>query len=379
MALFIAIVLIVFTFSNFYVISRGYQMLEALGRYRWIYVAAFVLLALTFLAGMIFKRGYDTAFTETLWRIGSWWIVVMLYSFLAILCFDLIRLVLLLFGKKLSLIFANYAQVKLLLSGLFTLVLLVLIAIGYRNGKSPEVKTLPLTVHKNVPDTKELNIVAISDLHLGTVYTERDLQKWVTKINDLQPDIVFLVGDTFDDNPTPVIRRNMGVVFEQLNAPLGIYAVTGNHELFADYKKSMNYLAQHGVQPLMDSVMLVADKFYVVGRIDRSINARGTHRKTMAELTTPLDKSLPIIVLDHQPYEWDESAAASVDIQLAGHTHAGQLWPFNYITRAMYQQHWGYLQKGASHFYTSCGIGDWGPPIRIGSRSEIVQLKISFN
>ncbi len=377
MHFFILTFLLAFTIGNVYVITHGWQLLEATGKFRWIYLGFMLLLSVMFIAGILLKRPYDNAFTDILWKVGSWWMVIMLYSTMALLCFDVVRLVLLLFGKRLSVVFINYPQIKLILFSLCALLLLVIMALGYRNATRPEVTTKSIVVAKDVPENmrgRELNIVAVSDLHLGVVFTNRHVQRWANKINELQPDIIFFVGDTFDDNPAPVMRKNMGAIFEQLRAPLGVYAVTGNHEMMGQPEAAMNYLAQHGMRPLMDEAVLVDSAFYVVGRLDRAAH----HRLSIAALTDSLDKSKPIIVLDHQPYEWDESVAVGVDIQLAGHTHHGQLWPLNHVTERIYQKDWGYLQKGQTHFYTSCGMGVWGAPVRTAGHSEIVQLNVKF-
>jgi predicted MPP superfamily phosphohydrolase len=278
------------------------------------------------------------------------------------------------FGKKLPVIVAGYPQLKLALFAAFAITWLVIAGIGYYNGTHTVVKTLDIAVQKSVAGDKNLNIVAVSDMHLGVVYANSDLQRWVTQINELKPDIVFLLGDTFDDNPEPVLRKRMGVLFEQIQAPLGIYAITGNHELMGQPEVAMRYLAQHGVQPLLDSVVLVDNRFYVAGRTDRSAKSR----KTIEELTASLDKNVPLILLDHQPHGWDATAQAGADISLSGHTHHGQLFPFSLVTKSMYEQDWGYLQKGHTHFYTSCGAGAWAAPVRVGSRSEIVQIRVRF-
>ncbi|MDR2359104.1 MAG: metallophosphoesterase [Prevotellaceae bacterium] len=374
MSLFILIFLLIFAAVNAYIISRGWQLLEAAGSFRRVYLVAAVLWATLFLAGMILKRQFDSAAADALWRIGSWWLVVLLYAFLAAVGFDFLRGICWALGKKLPDIIPHYPQLKLVLFAVFSLALAALMGVGYYNGTRAKVKTLELSVRKDVPDMQELNIVAVSDMHLGAVYTGRDVRRWITQINALQPDVVFLLGDTFDDNPAPVIRKNTGALFGQIHAPLGVYAITGNHELMGRPAEAMNYLSQHGVQSLMDTAILVARRFYVVGRLDRS----AWERKSIDALTTPLNKELPVIVLDHQPYEWDAIARAGADISLSGHTHHGQLWPMNQLTKSMYEQDWGYLQKGATHFYTTCGLGAWGPPIRIASRAEIVQLRVRF-
>jgi len=93
---------------------------------------------------------------------------------------------------------------------------------------------------------------------------------------------------------------------------------------------------------------------------------------------TGVDHQYPLILMDHQPYGLDEARRNGVDLQLSGHTHHGQLFPFNYITRAVYELSWGYLQKGSTHYYVSCGVGTWGPPVRTNSIPEIVQFKLRF-
>ncbi|MDR3350592.1 MAG: metallophosphoesterase [Prevotellaceae bacterium] len=374
MPLFILLFLFIFVAANAYIISRGWQLLEAAGAFRRVYLVAAVLWATLFLAGMILKRTFDSPTADALWRTGSWWLAALLYAFLAAVSFDVLRGIFWVSGKRLPELIPHYPQLKLVLFAAFTLSMALVMGIGYYNGTRAKVTTLELPVRKNVPGRQELNIVAVSDMHLGAVYTGRSVRRWIAQINALQPDVVFLLGDTFDDNPAPVIRGNIGALFEQIHAPLGVYAIAGNHELMGRPAEAMHYLSQHGVQPLMDTAILVDNRFYVAGRLDRSAG----ERKTIDELAAPLNKNRPVIVLDHQPYDWDAIARAGADISLSGHTHHGQLWPVSLLTARMYEQDWGYLQKGAAHFYTTCGIGAWGPPVRIASRAEIVQLRVRF-
>ena len=91
-----------------------------------------------------------------------------------------------------------------------------------------------------------------------------------------------------------------------------------------------------------------------------------------------VDNSFPVILMDHQPFKLEEAVNNKVDLQLSGHTHNGQLWPFNYITDMVYELTWGYKKKENTHFYVSCGAGTWGPPVRTGSRPEIVNVVLKF-
>jgi predicted MPP superfamily phosphohydrolase len=176
-----------------------------------------------------------------------------------------------------------------------------------------------------------------------------------------------------------VIRQNLGETLRQIKSKYGIYGITGNHEYIGGVDAACKYLTEHSVVMLRDSVVKIADAFTIVGREDISIRQfDGKKRKPLVELMKDVDKSLPIILMDHQPIHLNESAEQGADLQLSGHTHNGQLWPFNYIADAVYEVSWGYIQKGKTHIYVSCGVGTWGPPMRTGNRPEVVNVKLKF-
>ena len=131
---------------------------------------------------------------------------------------------------------------------------------------------------------------------------------------------------------------------------------------------------------IRDSVIKIEDLFYVAGREDRSINNFSDYkRKSLKEVLSPVKEDLPVILMDHQPFELKLAAEAGVDLQLSGHTHHGQLFPLNYITAMIYEVSWGYKLINNTHFYVSSGAGGWGPPVRTGSVPEVIILKIAFN
>ena len=125
---------------------------------------------------------------------------------------------------------------------------------------------------------------------------------------------------------------------------------------------------------------MINNSFYLAGRDDRdSKRFSGKERKGLDKVLEGINLSLPVIMMDHQPFNLQQVVDAGVDFQLSGHTHHGQLWPFGYITNAIYEISWGYKQKGNSHFYVSSGYGGWGPPVRTGNRPEILDIYITFN
>jgi predicted MPP superfamily phosphohydrolase len=138
-------------------------------------------------------------------------------------------------------------------------------------------------------------------------------------------------------------------------------------------------LTKNGITVLRDSNVLVNNSFYLFGREDRMIRrVTNKSRKSLPELLATIDTNIPIIVMDHQPFDLEQTAKYKIDLQLSGHTHNGQIWPLNYIAEKIYEISWGYLKKSDTHFYVSCGVGTWGPPVRSGNRPEIVNIKLRF-
>jgi predicted MPP superfamily phosphohydrolase len=182
-----------------------------------------------------------------------------------------------------------------------------------------------------------------------------------------------------DEDLAPVIRHDLGRSLKKLRAPLGVFSITGNHEYIGGAEKAVKYLTEHGITVLRDTAISIDESFYLAGRDDRDKpRFSGKPRKSVAEILQGIDKTKPVILMDHQPFKLIDAADAGVDLQLSGHTHHGQLWPFNYITKAIYELSWGYKKINNAHFYVSSGYGGWGPPVRTGNRPELVNIRIHF-
>ncbi len=376
--IFFSIIIVVYFLVNFYIFIRGLSALPTDTSLRYYYMAIYSLLALSFLAGRVFENYHPSYFTDILVWIGSFWLAFILYAFLSVLFIDVLRLInhfVKIFPEFLTI---NIVKTKLyLFYGTFVIVVLTLIG-GYINFSHPRIKKLDLTINKTTKAIKSINIVMASDIHMGTIVSNGRVTKLINMINSLNPDLVLLPGDIFDEDLEPIIRRNLGNDLLKIKAKYGVYAVNGNHEFIGGVLGADKYLTDHGVVMLRDSVITVNDQIIIVGREDRSIN-RIKQRKTLDELLLGFDKTKPIIMMDHQPFQLNEAEQAGIDLQLSGHTHHGQLWPFNYITQKVYELSWGYKKKGNTHIYVSSGASGWGPPVRTGSRTEIVNIKLSFN
>ena len=198
-------------------------------------------------------------------------------------------------------------------------------------------------------------------------------------IDSLKPDLILLVGDIVDEGAGKLAEMGAPEVLSRFHAPLGVYAVTGNHEYLVGAEAVVEYISRSGVTFLRDSWVKPDGGFTLVGREDlyREWKA-GKERKSFEELMRGVDPDCPVILMSHQPPMRNEVVGEGVDILLSGHTHGGQLFPFNWITGIVFETSSGYYRKGRTHVYVSAGAGTWGPPVRIGNVPEVVQLRIEF-
>lgn len=375
--IFIGIFFSVYGLVNFYIFIRGWQSVPPGSTLRSAYAIAFWVVALSFVGGRVLARFWPSPLSDLLIWLGSFWIAAMLYFFLAALFLDLLRLLNRLVPLYPAFITADYAQAKYITcAGTIGLVIVLLIA-GHINALTPRVTNLEFAVGKRVEGMKSVHIVAASDIHLGTIVGRPRFDEIVKTINSLEPDIVLLPGDIVDEDLAPVIKQNIGAALNNIKPRYGVFAITGNHEYIGGVEPACKYLTQHNVVMLRDQVVKVNGSFFLVGREDRSMNQfEGKKRKSLDELLTTVDREYPVILMDHQPFQLNEAVSRGVDLQLSGHTHHGQLWPINYIIRAIYQVGWGYRKIDNTHIYVSSGVGTWGPPVRIGNRPEILSIRL---
>jgi len=375
--IFFSIVFAVYGSVNYYIFIRGWQSMPVGSSLRSIYLPLFIFVALSFIAGRILENIWLSKLSDVLVWIGSFWLAAMVYFLFIVITLDIVRLINHFLPFYPEFIRANYSgakQVAALLS--FSVVAIVVIA-GYINALNPKVSEIGLNIDKAANGRSSLNIVFASDIHLGTIVGRQRFDRVVERINGLNPDLVLFPGDIVDEDLKPVIRENIGESLRNIKAPLGVYASTGNHEHIGGVEEAYKYLTEHDIIMLRDSVIMVNNEFYLVEDRDGR-RFSGIERRSLEDLMRDVDPSYPIILMDHQPIGLDDAVSNKVDLQISGHTHNGQLWPFNYITGAIYEVSRGYKKKGDTHFYVSSGVGTWGPPVRTGNRPEIVNIRLNF-
>ncbi len=377
--LFFSIVLTLYGLLNSYIFIRGWEVLSPTPNLKPWYLALYLFLSLSYLLGRFLERVKLSWLSNALVWIGSFWLAAFVYLWLAVVSIDFLRLVNYIIPFFPSFITNNPEQAKQIM-GLTVCGLVALIVVaGHVNARTPRIKNLSFTIPKNSHSIKTLNIVAASDIHLGTIICKSRLERIVEEINKLNPDLVLLPGDVVDEDLGPVIKQNLGETLRSIKSKYGVIAITGNHEYIGGVEEACQYLIDHGIQILRDRAVKFLDSIYIVGREDRSISQfAGKKRKPLNELMKEVDTSFPVVLMDHQPFHLEEAEQHGVDLQLSGHTHHGQLWPFNFITKKVYELSWGYKKKGSTHIYVSSGVGTWGPPVRTGNRPEIVNIRLRF-
>ncbi|MDP4270428.1 MAG: metallophosphoesterase [Bacteroidota bacterium] len=368
----ILIITLIYAGINSYLYTRGLQALPAQPVFRILYTSLFLTFSLSFLVAMMSGEKLAFPLSSVVESIGSYWIMVMVYLVAAALLGDLLRLADHFFGIFPTYLREHYPLVKQVYLGITVGIVAMISLWGYVKFDSPEVVHLPLSIPEKGFAGEELRIVAASDIHLGNTIRRSRLEKFVKKINAQKPDIILLAGDVIDRNIRPVEEQRMDEMLSQLKARYGVYAVLGNHEYYGGVDKAIAFLKRSGIHLLRDQSVTIDDRFVVVGRDDRT----NPDRHSIEQLMQGVNRQLPVILLDHQPYHLSESQQNKIDLQISGHTHRGQIFPFNLLVDRMFELAHGYRKIGHTHFYVSSGLGLWAAPLRIGTQSEIVNMVI---
>ena len=379
---FLLIALGIYGLANFYILRRGWQALAGYPSLRTAFLIVLGSLILAYPLGRALGRASGGVVSDAFVRSGSFYMALMLYLFLLLIAVDIFRL-----ANAFLHFFPEGFAANPHKTGLIAFIAVMgtglgVVIGGYVNALHPRLQTLEIDINKPAGDNlRSLNIAMASDIHLGTVMGSRRLERIVKRLNILEPDIVLLPGDIVDESVSQAEEEKMISCLRSIKARLGVFSVPGNHEYFGGLEKNLEYLRRGGVRVLQDEAVLINGAFVLAGRKDPTALRYRESRLPIQKILekAPADPGLPVILLDHQPVRLQEAEEAGIDLQLSGHTHAGQLFPFNLINKRIWEQNWGYLKKGTTQYYVSCGVGTWGPPVRTCSIPEIVRIKVSFH
>lgn len=378
------IILILFLAINVYIAFRIFGFVRAIfpKAKKIVFIPIYMLFPALFFLGRLLPL---SNFTDLINLISAYWMGVLLYTILVIVFLDLFRLILKIAGipgkgKKYD------RKTKLIAGGVATALVITIVAYGTIHAGQVQVQHHNFDIGKTAK-TGKMQVVVLSDIHLGSAIDSKKIERIVTAINKQKPDMVCVVGDVFDSSVYRVEKRGeYAKLFAGIKSKYGVYVCLGNHDssAYAESEERAEYyqfIKEAGWVPMDDQIKLINNDFYVAGRIDEapiSRNRRGVQRKTIEELVKNTDPKRPIIMLDHQPRELSQARQAGVDLILSGHTHYGQVFPGTFIIDRIYDNGYGLKTFGDLYSLTTSGIGVWGPPIRVGTDSEIVVLNVSF-
>ncbi len=246
-------------------------------------------------------------------------------------------------------------------------------------NSAPVVRRVPIALAGLDPALDGYRLVTFSDGHLSATYGGRRFERLVEMVNAQSPDAVAIVGDLVDGEVSE-LREDVAPLRDLVSRD-GAFFVTGNHEYFVDTGAWLTHLSGLGVQVLRNERVALrrgAGTFDLAGIDDRTAAASGLagHGADLDAALDGRDDAVPVVLLAHQPVQVALARAAGVDLQLSGHTHGGQLWPFDFAVLLDQPAVQGLSRQGDTQLYVTPGAGYWGPPMRVGARPEITVVEL---
>ncbi len=361
MGIFLIFILLGFIAGNIYIYIRALQTIKRANKVTKTIFTLLYWLSTVSLFIILPLRHYNLPayIPRSMFAVGSIWLVFTLYMTMILLVADIVKLF---FAKRFKHTFVcSFVATTLLLS------------YGYINYLNPRTYRIDIPIDKPF-EGDTITVVGISDLHLGYGTGKGRLKEFVKMINAEKPDAVLIAGDLIDNSLIPLYEEKMYEELNLLQAPMGIFMSTGNHEYFDGIENFKEFLSLTPITLLEDSVATLPNGIQIVGKNFGSFDKR--NNKTFHRLIKESDPEKPLIIIDHEPRSISAKDKFGFDLQLSGHTHNGQIWPGNLITSHIYEQDHGYRKWQHSHVFVSSGLSLWGPPFRIGTNCDFVVFKI---
>lgn len=357
-----------------YIWYRGRQALPPRRSWRVPYTALFVLELALYFFGYIFRKDLPDEVMDVIQLICNTWYISSIYLVLFLFVIELLRLSDRWLHWFPAFVKRQYGRVKQILLVVVVAAVTGLMIKAYHTVAWPVATHVYITIPKDGTPLDSLTMVMISDMHIGEVIGRDMVEKYVKMSNEQHPDMVVFTGDMIDYDVRYAEKGKIDEVLRQLQAPMGVYAIYGNHEYRANRFAKDRWFKKAGMTLLKDSVIMPDSAFYLIGRDDRT----NKNRQPLHALMKGLNPDKPTIILDHQPESFAEVAMNGGDLGLSGHTHNGQIWPYSEVLKFVFECPYGEYRKGNSQFYVSSGLGVAGPPYRVGTLSEMVVLHIKF-
>lgn len=366
---FHTIIFLAYTIPNIYLFTRIWHLFIG-KRFRLLYVIIYLLFAMVYPAANLLPEG--GAFSSLLTSLSDYLLPFFLYLFLSLLLLDLLLLVNRIFKVIPSERMKSQGVRRTCLVSLIVLSITV-VAAGIVNFNTIRTSEYHIEIPRRGSGLTHLRIAFTADFHLQEKTGLNFVRRFAEKVEEIKPDIMIFGGDIIEGDSDDGNIGSYEAILAGIKARYGVYSVLGNHEFYAGQSNG-SFFDRAGMKLLCDTIVVIERSFSLAGRNDSHF----TGRKPAGALLSEASDSLPLIVVDHRPTEIDEVSSTNADIQLSGHTHNGQLFPINLITRKVYQLSWGHLKKGSTHFFVTSGIRLWGPPVRTTGKSEIMVIDVDF-
>jgi uncharacterized protein len=390
-AAFLAIVILVLGGLHYYVWARLVRDTQLSQPWNGIALSALLALGIGLpLMGFITRRLPNV---RVLIRALGWplytWLGVLFLFFVLLLTTDMGRLVAWILARlrgigqpgqpgQPGIDLARRTLVARAIAGAVTTATAALTVTAMRSALGPvEVRRVPVTLSRLPRRLDGLSLVQLTDIHVGPTIGRAFMETLVARTNALNPDIIAITGDLVDGT---VGQLGAAIApLAQLRARYGVFFVTGNHEYFAGATPWIAELTRLGIRCLRNERVSIGDgaaSFDLAGVDDHSAARSGEpgHGENLEKALANRDPAREVVLLAHQPRSVFAAARFGIGLQISGHTHGGQIWPFTYLVRLQQPFVAGLHRHGEAQVYVSRGTGYWGPPMRLGAPAEITQL-----
>jgi predicted MPP superfamily phosphohydrolase len=368
MIIFLLTFLCLYGGINFYAFARARSIFYFPAAVQIIVVVLLILLILAPVLVRVAESMRLEELAKAIAYIGYIWMAFVFLFFFLSVSSDIIR-----FLAKFFYPAAKSIPLNTIFFGLAVVLSFVLVVYGFLDAQKIRVKKLEVQTEHFLPNDGKIRIVQISDVHVGLIIRQERLHALIDAVKQANPDILVSTGDLLDgelDNVMPEAER-----FISIKPAFGKYAIMGNHEYYAGIKRSLEFTQKAGFEVLRDEVRQVAG-INIFGADDITAARLGLRKDkgTFDELISSNRNRGFVLLLRHQPFVNEKE---NFDLQLSGHTHGGQIFPFKLITRMFFKNNYGYYELGKNKLlYVSGGTGTWGPPVRIFAPPEITIVDI---
>ncbi len=382
----------------YWVCRRWYKFVSALNIKNkrldwWLKHFSWSMFILTLIIGIAFLLPDTVSLKRPLSQIGSYWLGVSLYLILFVAVVDLIRWI----YAKIKKDKYNDFKARTICTIIIIVGTVAVSTYGIINAKIVRTTEYTIEIDKDGGNFDEMTIALFGDPQFGYNIGEHHLKQAVDIINSYDVDLVAIAGDIFDNQYSAIKDPDKLIeLFNQIQSKYGVYGVLGNHDVeepilcgftFNDKDlkdktaspEMLEFIEKSNIKLLYDENVIINDSINLYGRADEERpNLGNTTRKSAEEIKEEIDTSKPLLILDHEPRDYDELEAIGTDLMMAGHTHDGQLWPTKIATDILWTNSYGLYVKNAFHAITTSGLGLFGPNMRVGTIAEVCIIHIKF-